>query len=101
MKRPAITAEQAKHFAGYSQSNAMLVVAALRTRCHNGCQPYQDVYTYERWQAQGMQVQKGEKSIHIPIVKHKMIEDEEEGIIKDVTIKGTACVFCRCQVKPR
>ncbi len=55
---------QATHFQRYSSMNACTVQATLKC----GCKPYQDVFTYVRWQAQGYQVMRGEHSISIPVI---------------------------------
>ena len=43
---------EAKSFDGYSASNAMLIYAALKC----SCEPYNNVFTYNRWKALGYQV---------------------------------------------
>jgi hypothetical protein len=91
-----MTPEQARTFSKKSPDNYAYVLAVLTCNC----EPYQDVFTYARWQAQGLQVQKNEKSIKtttwIPIVK----TDAETGedIIKGTRPKTTS-LFCRCQVE--
>ena len=53
-KRPKMTPEQAVTFDGHSLTSMLLVEAGLQCEC----MPYADVFTYNRWRAQGMQVQK-------------------------------------------
>ena len=62
--KPRMTAAEATSFATYSPTNAIHVRASLAC----GCQPYLDVFTYRRWQAQGFQVQplKGEGPLFQP-----------------------------------
>lgn len=64
------------------------------------CQPYVDWFTYRRWQAQGFQVQRGERGFklttYVPVVKKS--GDGTEEIIGSRP-RGYS-VFCRCQVKP-
>ncbi|MBI3334044.1 hypothetical protein HYZ97_01015 [Candidatus Pacearchaeota archaeon] len=77
-----------------STINAACVKAAL----HCSCEPYKDVFTYNRWKAQGYQVQRGEKAIKLPLVKD--VEVEKEGETTTKRILGISAVFCRHQVKP-
>lgn len=87
--RHPITAEQAMSFNRYSVANASQVQSRLKC----GCEPYRDVFTYNRWRALGLQVMRGQKAIKLPII----IEDEEDGEVKKRF--WTAAVFCRHQVK--
>jgi N-terminal domain of anti-restriction factor ArdC len=91
MVTSTFTAETAQSFNRYSSVNASTV--KMRLSC--GCEPYKDVFTYNRWSAMGFQVQRGEHSIKIPVVVERENEDNE-------TIKRLfkSHVFCRCQVKP-
>lgn len=97
-----MTAAQATHFDRYSAANVQTVKSAL----HCGCEPYKDVFTYRRWQALGYQVQKGQKSIKIPIMKAIPVTGDTDPVTGDTTapgsrtIRGTGAVFCRCQVQP-
>jgi len=79
-------------FSRYSEANASKVVSTLTC----GCQPYQDVFTYGRWQAMGFQVQRGEKAIRLPLIKEVQDADTEE----TKRVKGMSFVFCRHQVQP-
>ena len=88
--KPGITAEQAKSFNRYSVANAHQV----ESRLDCGCQPYRDVYTYIRWQAQGYQVMRGQKAIKLPVIKE---QENEDGEVKRRFWK--AAVFCWHQVK--
>ena len=90
-----MTAEAARAFVGYSVANAVAVKARLTC----GCEPYEDVYTFGRWIAQGYCVRKGEHAIKIPVVR--TVEKEgEDGETKLVRMFGNGAVFCRCQVAP-
>ena len=84
------TLEQATSFKRYSPINTGCIKTALTC----GCEPYQDVFTYNRWKALGYQVQRGEKSITIPVIHET--EDEETKAINRRLWKSH--VFCRCQV---
>lgn len=100
-RRPRMTEAEAKDFDHYSPANIVRVLDAMAAKgCQ--CQPYADVYTYGRWTAQGMQVQRGEKSIAIPIIVNGDDEEDPDGEIRPgVRLLWTAHLFCRCQVQPR
>jgi antirestriction protein ArdC len=98
-----MTAEEAKSFDGYSQGNALALIVAARQRGCD-CQPYQDWFTFKRWLAQGMQVQKGERGVKLGIfVKTEKVEKDAAG--KETVTVGSrpwmTTVFCRHQVKVR
>ena len=65
------------------------------------CQPYEDWYTYRRWQSQGMQVKKGQSGTRLPKPKFIKVEEEVNGKVKTKSFPKTSTVFCRCQVKPK
>lgn len=89
-----MTAEQAKTFDRVSLINAHTVAEALPC----GCIPYQDVFTFKRWLAQGYCVKKGEHGIKIPVIGTNVKHDDKTD--KDIIKKyaTTSTVFCRCQV---
>ena len=95
-----MTAEQARTFDGHSAANATILTHAAEQRgCQ--CKPYQDWYTYKRWRAQGMQVQKGEKGTKLGTFIPTYTTDSDTGEkVKTGTRPWTSHVFCRCQVKP-
>lgn len=93
---PTMTAEEAQSFARYSPQNATTVRQSLLC----GCRPYQDVYTYNRWLAQGMQVQRGQHAIRLPVIREVDEVDEDGPTGQTRRIVTRAPVFCRCQVKP-
>jgi len=95
-KRPAMTATEARSFNSYSPANAGMIGRLLQC----GCQPYENVFTYRRWKAQGYQVQKGEKAIKIPVIKTIPPKEDADPEAKPRSFKGSSAVFCRCQVKP-
>jgi len=101
MPKQAMTAGQAVSFERVSIPNAMLL--ALQLKCQ--CQPYKDVFTFNRWKAQGFYVRRGEHGYHLPLVK--TIEVVEEGGDGDAPaalekrILGSSVVFCRCQVEKK
>ena len=98
-KRAQMTADEARSFDGYSETNTNLLTALLEC----SCSPYLDVYTYARGQAQGFQVRKmdkskGEGAYKLPLYRTVEKEDDE-GNVKQVSIPaGNSNVFCRCQV---
>ena len=91
------TPETARHFDRFSVANAATVMGSLEC----GCEPYVDVFTYRRWQAQGMQVQKGQRSIRLPVIVHGTKKDKETGEESSISMRRTSAVFCRCQVAPK
>jgi len=90
-----LTAEGARSFHRFSPGNAMIVAAARPC----GCKPYEDVFTFRRWLAQGFVVQRGQKAIKLPVIVDE--EREEDGEIKPSRRFVTGAVFCRCQVVTR
>lgn len=100
MTTPTMTQEQATTFDYYSEINAGILEEAAKARgCE--CQPYIDWFTYERWQAQYKQVQKGETGTKIHIYKSVPSKRDKnaDGTPKMIRIPATSSVFCRCQVK--
>ena len=97
-KRPALTADEATTFDRFSIFNAAtLEEAAALKGC--GCRAYEDWFTYNRWHAQGMQVQRGEHGTKIAVIVHS----EKEGANGQIEVKSfsrVSTVFCRCQVQP-
>jgi len=94
LQREKMTAESAVRFERYSAINSLIVRKSLEC----GCKPYEDVFTFRRWIAQGFVVQKGQKSIKLALVRTDSKEDEETGEIKTVRRLGSSAVFCRHQV---
>jgi len=57
------------------------------------CEPYQDVFTYNRWKAQGYQVRRGEHGCKVTTWVPKDKDNPDAGVFP-----RNATVFCRCQV---
>ncbi|MCH7523633.1 MAG: hypothetical protein IIC74_01155 [Bacteroidetes bacterium] len=99
-KRERMTADEARSFEGFSESNTELLLSMLECNCS----PYLDVFTYGRWQAQDMQVRKmdkdkGEGAYKLPLYRTIEKTDEDTGEVTQVSIPaGNSNVFCRCQV---
>ncbi len=91
-----MSATEARTFDRYSVGNAARVMS--ERGC--GCEPYVDVFTYKRWQAQGFQVQKGEKSIRIPTIRTVDRKNKQTGESEKVSLRRLSFVFCRHQVQP-
>lgn len=68
-----------------------------------GCEPYQDVFTLKRWNAQGFKVIKGSKSIKATRVVKRDIEVTENGQTKTLqkSYPKSSYLFCRCQVEEK
>ncbi len=94
---PSFTPETARQFDRYSVANAVAVKQSLPC----GCEPYQDVFTYRRWKAQGFQVQRGQKAIKLPLIRHYTRTDPETGEEKHGRMMSRSAVFCRCQIAAR
>lgn len=91
-----ITAENARDFDHFSVMNASIVTSSRACNC----QPYEDIFTLKRWNAQGYRVCKGEHGTHIetyaPVTRKNPTTGEEEVVGKR---PWTSVVFCRCQVR--
>jgi len=93
-----MTTEQAQTFSGYSRANAaVLTMTAEVKRCQ--CQPYKDWFTYQRWLAQGYQVQKGEHGIRLTTWIAVTKKDEDGNEVVTGRRPKSYTRFCRCQVK--
>lgn len=101
-ERRRLTAEDARYFSRYSVANAAQALHQLNDSgaCQGSCQPYEDIFTYNRWQALGYQVRKGEHGAKLAIIIANEQEDEE-GRVKRVSRPWATTVFCRCQVDKR
>ena len=95
---PKMTSEQAQTFDRTSQVNAEILLATAEDR---GCQclPYINWFTYNRWLAQGYQVERGQHGVKLTawIVTTKKDEEGNE-VVTGRRPKGYS-VFCQCQVK--
>ncbi len=98
-ERHKMTADEARYFNRYSVGNASMALHQLNESgaCKGSCQPYEDIFTYARWQALGYQVRKGEHGAKLSIIIENTKEDEE-GNAKRVSRPWATTVFCRCQV---
>jgi hypothetical protein len=88
--RPKFTAESAQAFEHFSAYNA----AILESICPK-CKAYQDWYTYNRWQAQGFQVQRGQHGTKLTTYIECQDKDDPK---KTYSRPWTSIVFCRHQV---
>ena len=97
-KRPAMSPSDAKSFKTFSVNNAAEITSALALRgC--SCQPYKDVFTFNRWKALGRHVKKGEHGIRLSVMTETEQEDRETGEVKTRKVMHRAYVFCACQVE--
>lgn len=105
--KEAMTSDQARTFpAGERISSILRVSQALAERNRPGCrcEPYADVFTFRRWQAQGRAVAKGEHGIALPVVIERTTVGRDE--LGDETERTShllkrSYVFCRCQTTER
>ena len=95
---PKYTVDTAKEFGGYSDASIEILLNDLDCECR----PYEDVFTYGRWKGLKRQVRKGEKAHRLPTHRPSAFrfEGEAEEVERNVMVKTTACVFCRCQTDP-
>lgn len=98
--RPQMTAIEARTFKTFSVSNATTITEALQAKGCTTCQPYEDVYTFNRWKALGYHVKKGEHGMRIPVINEVEKEDQASGKVSTRKLFHTSAVFCRCQVEP-
>ena len=90
-----MTATEAKTFTATSAENAAFVEEIFEC----DCEAYIDIFTYGRWKAQGMQVQKGQKSAKIKVYIPIKEKDESGNEVVAYMKPKITSVFCRCQVK--
>ena len=97
-----ITPGMARSFDRYSETNATIVEMSLDC----GCEPYVDVLTLPRWNALGMKVMKGSKSIKLETVKRVPILEKDGSPKLDDNgkplyrgIKKVSSVFCKHMVE--
>ncbi len=106
-KPQKMTAEQAKTFEhGLSKKNYLIVKMLLTLKSSScECEPYEDVFTFKRWVAQGFYVVRGSKSIKAPLIKtgSKDVTDDTTGKIEKAywRVLSVSYLFCRCQVQKR
>lgn len=95
-KRAPMTPEEATRFGHRSALNAAIVASALPC----GCEPYQDVFTFNRWLAQGLAVQKGQHAVKLAVLKEVDEVDDDGPTGRTIRVRAGAAVFCRHQVAP-
>ena len=89
-----MNAVEAQRFEIQSERNAVLV----EDHFDCDCRAYQDIFTYGRWKAQGLQVQRGQSACKI-LTYQPIIVTDDAGDKKVVgTRPRTSAVFCRHQV---
>lgn len=106
-KKHKMTAQEAVSFDRFSIGNASLILGALEEsgRCNDVCQPYMDIFTFNRWKAQGYSVMKGEHGFKVPVVRKVEVKNRahesnpEAPEKKSISIANGVPLFCRCQVK--
>ena len=85
---------------GRSSTHEMILDLAAQSRGCN-CQAYVDWFTYKRWQAQGYQVQRGEKGVKLTTYVPQYKYDDDGNKIPVGTYPRMTSVFCRCQIKEK
>lgn len=100
IQTPPMTAEDARTFsAGERVSSIVRVTQALAELARPGCtcEPYLDVFTFNRWRAQGRTVRRGEHGIKLPVIVSGQKTDDRTGETETFRMRRTSAVFCRCQ----
>jgi hypothetical protein len=92
----SMSPQEAKSFSRYSVANALRAEVSLSC----GCKAYEDIFTYRRWQAQGMQVQRGARAVRLPVIVDRMVEDKN-GELRQIHGFFSTAVFCRHQVEQK
>jgi antirestriction protein ArdC len=90
-----MTADDARQFEHFSVHNALQAEMA----CAEGsCRAYADIFTFQRWRAQGFVVRKGEKGTTVTtwVAVPKKTDDEEASVRRR---PKRAVLFCRHQVE--
>lgn len=91
---------EAQTFEGYSVQNATILASAAAARGCD-CEPYRDWFTFKRWLAQGLAVQKGEKGTCLQTFRRIEEKDKKTGEVRTYSKPWRSYVFCRCQVAPK
>ncbi len=98
-KQPRMTATDAHSFSRYSARNAAEAAATLRRSgaCSGACEPYQDMFTFQRWLAQGYAVRRGQHGAKLGMILD-VERENADGELEHVRRPWATTVFCRCQV---
>ena len=103
-KSKAMTPDEARSFSRYSMANAAIALIELKARgvCDGTCNPYKQVFTFNRWLAQGYVPIKGQHGVKLGIIIPTTKIEIKDG--KEVVTEGgrpwSTTVFCFHQVKP-
>ncbi|MGR9527652.1 ArdC-like ssDNA-binding domain-containing protein (plasmid) [Priestia megaterium] len=88
---------EAKKFEGFSEINYEILKETLEC----DCEPYVDIFTFNRWKAQGYSVMKGQKATKISTIIKKEVEDKKTKKKELKSFPKNTSVFCRCQVEKK
>lgn len=89
-------AQAARSFDRRDTTNATMVATLFKC----GCKPYEDIFTFNRWKAQGYFVRKGEKGVRLDVFAKVNVVDEA-GVEREKRYPRATTVFCRCQVEKK
>ncbi len=101
-KKP-MTADEARSFSCYSAANGAIATITLKASgvCDGTCDPYTQIFTFNRWLAQGYAVQKGQHGaklgIVIPTTKTEIKDGKE--VVVETGRPWSTTVFCFHQVR--
>ena len=62
-----------------SSKNDVVAIVAFKEREFEDIRPRENIFTFAAWKACGRSVLKGQKAVHVPIVKMSRKEDPETG----------------------
>jgi antirestriction protein ArdC len=94
-------ASEARHFERFSTEHAQILENVASQKGCN-CKPYFSWFTYNRWNAQGRQVRKGEHGVKLTVwlEKERVTKDESGNEKRTVqTFPKSTYVFCQCQTE--
>ncbi len=91
-----MTASEATSFERVSQGS--MIDCLNHYKC--GCKPYEDIFTFNRWLAQGYVVKRGERAYTLPLIKMVEVKDDDGALVDWFKMPARSSVFCRCQVAP-
>ena len=91
-----MTPKQALQFEHQSATNSKKIEDAVQAEMNCTCKAYVDIFTFQRWKAQGKRVPKG--AIKVTIMLPKIVNTLAETPETPTFIPKTLNVWCRCQI---
>ena len=91
-----MTQKHATQFVHQSATNSKKLEDAVQAVMNCNCKAYVDIFTFQRWKAQGKRVPKG--AIKVTIMLPKTVKTLAETPDTPTFMPKTLNVWCRCQV---